>query len=89
MPRVYQRKFIDMAGQVIGRLTVVSCVGYNKNGVAIWLCHCACGTDVEVPRRNLVHKKSPTRSCGCLRKEVSAQRMAARHAATKKETATP
>lgn len=39
----------------------------------IWLCHCDCGSDIEVPTSRLTHKN--TTSCGCLRKELAREKM--------------
>lgn len=76
MPRVYTSNAIDMTGQVYGRLRVVRHAGHTASGVALWECLCdpelgGCGNPHVTSRRNLLHKISPTRSCGCLRVEKS------------------
>lgn len=58
--------FIDLTGQVFGRWTVVS---YAGKGTSMWNVRCACGTESVVLGPSL--KKGGTRSCGCLRVEVS------------------
>lgn len=58
--------FIDLTGQVFGRWTVVS---YAGKGTSMWNVRCACGTEATVLGANL--KRAGTRSCGCLRVEVS------------------
>lgn len=60
---------IDMVGQRIGRLTVVSYVGRAKNHQSLWLCQCDCGEKRTVSRANLI--SGNTKSCGCLAKEVN------------------
>jgi hypothetical protein len=71
MPRDYPPRAIDMTGQRYGRLVAVKHVGRNDRGIALWLCKCDCGNDHTTSRRNLLHKISPTLSCGCLRNERS------------------
>lgn len=67
---------LDLAGQVFGRLTVV-----RQGRVAIlpsggrestWVCICDCGGWRTVRTRAL--RGGSTRSCGCLRREVSRNR---------------
>lgn len=62
-------KVIDLAGQIFGRLTVVSLEGkaIGKGNSAIWRCACDCGNMALVYRGNL--KTGNTISCGCYRKE--------------------
>lgn len=65
---------IDLTGKSFGRLKVLETVsrrGANKN--LIWLCRCKCGDTVEVDSYSLRH--GIVRSCGCLRREASAQRI--------------
>lgn len=57
-------KFIDMTGQVFGRLTVLKKVG-NINGKATWLCECECGSQTVVRGDSL--RTGNTQSCGCVR----------------------
>jgi hypothetical protein len=64
----------DLTNQEFGRLTVIERVGQNANG-SIWLCKCSCGNTKEIAAKNLNAKKNPTRSCGCIQKELAAQRM--------------
>lgn len=54
---------IDIRGQRFGRLVV------RQRTANLWLCACDCGNLVTVPTTNL--KTGNTRSCGCLRKELS------------------
>src|SRR4051812_19549011 len=56
-----QRVFMDLTGQVFGRLTVLDLV--TKNPVTIWRCRCACGTITEVRAGNL--GSGNTKTCGC------------------------
>jgi hypothetical protein len=63
-------KLIDLAGKRFGILTVIEQVEKrNKNGQIIWLCKCSCGKEVLVLGHLL--RKYRTRSCGCLRAEIS------------------
>lgn len=58
-------RFIDLAGQQFGSLTVLSFAGTNKKHEAMWICACKCGNQVTVRGRNLIHEKK--KSCGCVR----------------------
>lgn len=64
-------KFIDMTGQKFGRLTVVR-RGENQGLKVRWLCVCECGGSTLAQRGNLM--SGITKSCGCLRREVAADR---------------
>ncbi len=57
--------FIDMTGQMFGRLTVLKRVANTKAGQARWACRCSCGAETVVAGIVLRHGRS--RSCGCLR----------------------
>ncbi|SRR5712692_3780549 len=61
------RKTIDLTGQKIGRLTVVSKVGKIGLGRTKWLCRCDCGKEKVIFAVNLIHHR--TFSCGCLHSE--------------------
>lgn len=66
------KKMIDLTGQQFGRLTVLQFDHFEMHGVhkrPYWLCRCDCGTSVVLPSRSL--RSGKTRSCGCLRREVS------------------
>lgn len=62
-------KLIDLTGQRFSRLTVVDRFGL-KNGNATWLCKCDCGNEIIATACNLKNKN--TKSCGCLRGEITA-----------------
>lgn len=60
----------NLVGRPFGLLTVVADAGNNRHSQSVWRCSCACGgPDVLVCISHL--KDGHTRSCGCLRKEVS------------------
>lgn len=63
--------FKDLTGLVVGRLTVVRVIGVKPR--TKWLCKCECGSECEVIAGKLLDKVRPTRSCGCLAREVSAE----------------
>lgn len=63
----------DLTGHRNGRLVARECVGRNREGRAMWLCDCDCGATKVVQANNLT-RDAGTKSCGCLRKDVSAQR---------------
>jgi hypothetical protein len=58
--------FIDLTGEVFGRLTVVRRVGSDQHKRAMWLCRCQCGAERHVISTNL--QSGNTTSCGCARR---------------------
>jgi len=62
-----QRGFKDISGKRFGRVLVLYRVDDGKQGQAIWLCLCDCGTIVEIPGVKLIGKRKS--SCGCLQKD--------------------
>ena len=60
-------KPIDVSGQRFGRLVLLERRGVN------YLCQCDCGKETIVYRGNLTG--GVTKSCGCLRKETTSERM--------------
>lgn len=63
---------IDMTGQRFSRLVAVECMGYRKWNGTYWRCKCDCGGETTTQRTALVQGR--TRSCGCLRREVSSRK---------------
>jgi hypothetical protein len=64
------RPVIDLAGKVIGRLSVVAKSKTQEKGKHTrWDCVCECGTPVTVSSSHL-RAKAGTRSCGCLKAEL-------------------
>lgn len=55
-------KFIDLTGQIFGRLTPIKYVGKSR-----WSCVCECGKNTHVSTHDL--RSGHSRSCGCLAKE--------------------
>ena len=65
-------KAIDLTGQTFGAWTVIrrdSAV--KRKGQARWLCRCACGAERTV--RSCSLRTGETRSCGCLKSELTAK----------------
>jgi hypothetical protein len=63
---------LDRTGVRYGRLIALAAIGHDENGKLLWKCHCDCGREVVVRGSNLT---SHARSCGCLNRELSAERM--------------
>lgn len=65
----------DLTGLVFGRLTVLYRSGTSEtpNGTKrpIWRCRCVCGLEVDVS--GVALRNGDTRSCGCLKAEVSGE----------------
>lgn len=64
--------FIDRTGQVYGRLTVLRQAPAGKWSNARWECKCTCGQSRIIPSSNL--QSGTSTSCGCLARELTAQR---------------
>jgi hypothetical protein len=64
-------KFQDLIGQKFGRLTVIKRMEDTINKKATWLCRCDCGNSKVVIGQYL--RKGPTKSCGCLQSERTAE----------------
>lgn len=63
------RKAIDYTGYKIGRLTVIEKCSWR---IDYLVCNCSCGTKGHLVRKNNLKR---TKSCGCLRDEMSSQRI--------------
>ena len=64
-------KIKDLSGQKFNRLTVLYPKGV-KNGHMTFLCECECGNTIVTDGYKL--KSGNTKSCGCLRREVTGAR---------------
>lgn len=62
----------DITGEKFGKLTVIERAGSSEHGYSLWKCECECGNRIIAIGTRLVNAK--LRSCGCLRKEKSAER---------------
>lgn len=58
----------DLIGKRFGRLTVI---GQDVDRRGYVVCECECGNLSTVRVTSLTRKKVPTRSCGCLHRDVS------------------
>lgn len=65
--------FLDLTGKRFERLVALDVAGRGANNMYKWRCVCDCGNEKIVMSRNLV--TGNTKSCGCLRKEISAARV--------------
>ena len=61
-------KITDLKDKVFGRLYVKDFYGI-KNHKSFWICLCECGEEKVFQGTNL--KNGNTKSCGCIRKEIS------------------
>lgn len=62
----------DITGRKFGRLTV-TCLDRMSRSATFWRCKCDCGNEVSVRGSSL--KNGETKSCGCLRKELTQKAM--------------
>ncbi len=65
-------RFIDLTGKTFGRLTVVSLDNSGTKKRKHWICKCSCGNTKSVSRDSL--RCGATKSCGCLKKEITGNR---------------
>ncbi len=46
--------YLDLSGQVFGKLCVKRATEERKEGTVVWLCECSCGKQVKLSRRQLI-----------------------------------
>ena len=73
-------KAIDITGQTFGRLTVVGQAGRVRSQIA-WLCRCECGNEIVSASFDI--RCGDTKSCGCLKHEVSGHPVVHGHGSNK------
>ena len=66
-------KHLSLCGQKFNRLTVISKMEKVAGKRLHWLCRCDCGKETSVVGYKLT--SNHTRSCGCLKREKSSERM--------------
>ena len=64
-------KYMDLAGQRFGRLTVVEYVGRTRHGHVVWKCACECGGSSTPTTQSL--RCGHARSCGCIASEKASK----------------
>lgn len=67
---------IDLTGRRFGRLMAIEPTERRSGGSVVWRCECDCGNVCFARSSDLVSKN--TKSCGCLRREAGAARLARR-----------
>jgi hypothetical protein len=63
----------DITGTRFERLVVVGLKGRSKAETLLWSCRCDCGNSVIAPTNDLL--RGNYKSCGCLQRERSAERL--------------
>ena len=61
---------MNLVGRTFGRLAVVA---NDRARPGYVICECECGNKVSVRGYSLTKNPQPTRSCGCIRKEVASE----------------
>lgn len=59
-----------MIGKTFHRWIVIRYIGRTKEGFNVVNCRCECGSVKDIQASSLTRKKSPSRSCGCLKLET-------------------
>lgn len=68
-------KFVDLKGKKYGKLTVLyKTSDKSKDNKIQWMCKCDCGNSIVVKGCNLTRNTRPTKSCGCLHRELNKTR---------------
>jgi hypothetical protein len=62
---IAKRRFVDLSGKKIGKLTVIKRNGFSSDGHITWECKCECGKIVTRAGRNLTQVSVEAKSCGC------------------------
>ena len=70
-------KSSELHGHRFGRLTVIRCVTPYGEKIKKCLCICDCGNETVVPSSSL--HSGNTKSCGCLKKEITSRNMIKRN----------
>lgn len=65
-------RMIDLSGLRFGRWTVLRRGKNTEQGQARWLCQCECGTKRLL--KSIVIRRGKSKSCGCLKSELTTQR---------------
>ena len=60
-------------GDRFNRLVIIRKAGISHNGSRLWLCKCDCGNEKIASTAHL--KGGFIKSCGCLKKEISSERI--------------
>jgi len=71
--KLRHRKIKDLTNKVFGRWTVVSYSDMDQYRASFWLCRCICGNLKRVRGSGLI--RGDSKSCGCLKKELSQERL--------------
>lgn len=74
--KISARTTKDITGMRFERLSVQERSGVDHHGKVLWRCLCDCGAVVVVSGGSL--RKGTTRSCGCLRRQLAADRQRAK-----------
>ena len=66
--------YTNLIGRKFGRLSAISQADYKIENKIVYVCECDCGNTAFVKACNLTRTTKPTRSCGCIRKELNKTR---------------
>lgn len=64
--------FIDLTGQIFGRLRVIERAENNSGGQAMWKCVCLNDENTVIVMGNNL-RRGLTKSCGCLMREIASE----------------
>lgn len=65
----------SLVGRLFGRLEVLELYGTDKRGKRLWKCRCSCGNPEFRVVRTETLNSGESKSCGCLTREKSKERM--------------
>lgn len=79
-------RVIDITGKRFGRLTVLG-FSHMTGKRSYWTCRCECGKIVTLRKDHFAYSYSRVKSCGCLHREKSSERLRKMHEKRRLNTA--
>lgn len=77
-------RIVDISGNDYHMLHVVG-LDYCEKKRSYWICRCECGKVVSLRKDYFAYEWSKQKSCGCLHRKVSSERMTEIHRKRRKE----
>ena len=72
-------KIVDITGAQYNMLYVLGFSHIDKHRKSYWICRCDCGNIVTLRKSSFAYKYSRQKSCGCLHRKQSSDRLLKYH----------